>query len=118
MYVDPSSGYKVFTEYAHLQRGKCCGSACRHVSYLFSLCLRLHLPPVDFCAVFSSVIWPQLCRFVLLCSALLCSTPALCSSVSVVCFPRINLQSSILTSTSHKSNLTNVCYFSYTQNVT
>ncbi|XP_041863317.1 uncharacterized protein C1orf53 homolog isoform X2 [Melanotaenia boesemani] len=30
MYVDPSSGYKVFTEYAHLQRGKCCGSACRH----------------------------------------------------------------------------------------
>ncbi|XP_043986441.1 uncharacterized protein C1orf53 homolog isoform X2 [Gambusia affinis] len=31
MYVDPSSGYKVFTEYAHLQRGKCCGSACRHV---------------------------------------------------------------------------------------
>lgn len=36
MYVDPSSGYKVFTEYAHLQRGKCCGSACRHVSSLFS----------------------------------------------------------------------------------
>ncbi|XP_023194891.1 uncharacterized protein C1orf53 homolog isoform X1 [Xiphophorus maculatus] len=31
MYVDPFSGYKVFTEYAHLQRGKCCGSACRHV---------------------------------------------------------------------------------------
>ncbi|KAF3835309.1 hypothetical protein F7725_027867 [Dissostichus mawsoni] len=30
MYVDPSSGYKVFTEYAQLQRGKCCGSACRH----------------------------------------------------------------------------------------
>ncbi|XP_062252103.1 uncharacterized protein C1orf53 homolog isoform X2 [Platichthys flesus] len=30
LYVDPSSGYKVFTEYAHLQRGKCCGSACRH----------------------------------------------------------------------------------------
>lgn len=36
MYVDPSSGYKVFTEYAHLQRGKCCGSACRHVSSLFA----------------------------------------------------------------------------------
>ncbi|XP_051232779.1 uncharacterized protein C1orf53 homolog [Dicentrarchus labrax] len=33
MYVDPSSGYKVFTEYAHLQRGKCCGSACRHCPY-------------------------------------------------------------------------------------
>ncbi|KAM9763011.1 uncharacterized protein C1orf53 homolog [Menidia menidia] len=33
MYVDPSSGYKVFTEYAHLQRGKCCGTACRHCPY-------------------------------------------------------------------------------------
>uniref|UniRef100_A0A3B4U7J8 Chromosome 1 open reading frame 53 n=1 Tax=Seriola dumerili TaxID=41447 RepID=A0A3B4U7J8_SERDU len=33
MYVDPSSGYKVFTEYAHVQRGKCCGSACRHCPY-------------------------------------------------------------------------------------
>ncbi|XP_077441293.1 uncharacterized protein C1orf53 homolog [Vanacampus margaritifer] len=33
MYVDPSSGYKVLTEYAHLQRGKCCGSACRHCPY-------------------------------------------------------------------------------------
>ncbi|KAK2835307.1 hypothetical protein Q5P01_015791 [Channa striata] len=33
MYVDPSSGYKVFTEYAHLQRGKCCGSGCRHCPY-------------------------------------------------------------------------------------
>ncbi|XP_061594801.1 uncharacterized protein C1orf53 homolog [Cololabis saira] len=30
MYRDPSTGYKVFTEYAHLQRGRCCGSACRH----------------------------------------------------------------------------------------
>ncbi|KAG8003146.1 protein C1orf53 [Nibea albiflora] len=34
MYVDPSSGYKVFTEYAHLQRGKCCGSACRHPEHM------------------------------------------------------------------------------------
>nr|XP_057928352.1 uncharacterized protein C1orf53 homolog [Doryrhamphus excisus] len=33
MYVDPSSGYKVFTEYAHLRRGTCCGSACRHCPY-------------------------------------------------------------------------------------
>ncbi|KAK9519531.1 hypothetical protein VZT92_022256 [Zoarces viviparus] len=33
MYVDPSSGYKVLTEYAHLQRGTCCGSACRHCPY-------------------------------------------------------------------------------------
>nr|XP_049588180.1 uncharacterized protein C1orf53 homolog [Syngnathus scovelli] len=33
IYIDPSSGYKVFTEYAHLQRGKCCGTACRHCPY-------------------------------------------------------------------------------------
>ncbi|KAM9384886.1 uncharacterized protein C1orf53 homolog [Pholidichthys leucotaenia] len=33
MYIDPSSGYQVLTEYAHLQRGKCCGSACRHCPY-------------------------------------------------------------------------------------
>ncbi|XP_069580722.1 uncharacterized protein C1orf53 homolog [Brachyistius frenatus] len=33
MYMDPSTGYKVFTEYAHLKRGKCCGSACRHCPY-------------------------------------------------------------------------------------
>ena len=32
-YIDPESGYKVFTEYAHLQRGKCCGSGCRHCPY-------------------------------------------------------------------------------------
>ncbi|KAJ3599703.1 hypothetical protein NHX12_033659 [Muraenolepis orangiensis] len=33
MYADPSTGYKVFTEYAHLRRGKCCGTACRHCPY-------------------------------------------------------------------------------------
>lgn len=32
-YVDPATGYMVFTELAHLQRGKCCGSACRHCPY-------------------------------------------------------------------------------------
>ncbi|XP_072516642.1 uncharacterized protein C1orf53 homolog [Salminus brasiliensis] len=32
-YVDPLSGYKVFTEFAHKQRGRCCGSACRHCPY-------------------------------------------------------------------------------------
>jgi ATP-binding cassette subfamily B (MDR/TAP) protein 1 len=32
-YVDPASRYRVFTEYAHLQRGKCCGSGCRHCPY-------------------------------------------------------------------------------------
>ncbi|XP_026179597.1 uncharacterized protein C1orf53 homolog [Mastacembelus armatus] len=32
-YVDPATGYKVFTEHAHLQRGSCCGNACRHCPY-------------------------------------------------------------------------------------
>jgi len=32
-YIDPSSGYQVFTEVAHLKRGKCCGSGCRHCPY-------------------------------------------------------------------------------------
>lgn len=32
-YIDPLSGYKVFTEFAHQQRGRCCGSACRHCPY-------------------------------------------------------------------------------------
>ncbi|KAG7327755.1 hypothetical protein KOW79_009361 [Hemibagrus wyckioides] len=31
-YTDPVSGYTVFTEVAHKKRGRCCGSACRHVS--------------------------------------------------------------------------------------
>lgn len=30
--MDPVTGYLVLSEVAHLQRGKCCGSACRHVS--------------------------------------------------------------------------------------
>ncbi|XP_072294227.1 uncharacterized protein C1orf53 homolog [Eucyclogobius newberryi] len=32
-YVDPGSGYKVFTEFAHRGRGRCCGSACRHCPF-------------------------------------------------------------------------------------
>ncbi|XP_058525695.1 uncharacterized protein C1orf53 homolog [Ochotona princeps] len=32
-YVDPATGYVVLTELAHLQRGECCGSACRHCPY-------------------------------------------------------------------------------------
>ncbi|XP_003641717.4 uncharacterized protein C1orf53 homolog [Gallus gallus] len=32
-YVDPATGYQVLTEVAHLRRGKCCGSACRHCPY-------------------------------------------------------------------------------------
>ncbi|KAM4642166.1 uncharacterized protein C1orf53 homolog [Discoglossus pictus] len=31
-YIDPQTGYTVFTKIAHLKRGKCCGSACRHGS--------------------------------------------------------------------------------------
>lgn len=32
-YIDPSTGYSVFTEFAHKKRGKCCGSGCRHCPY-------------------------------------------------------------------------------------
>lgn len=32
-YRDPATGYTVFTRIAHLARGKCCGSACRHCPY-------------------------------------------------------------------------------------
>ncbi|MDY7097761.1 MAG: DUF5522 domain-containing protein [Pseudomonadota bacterium] len=32
-YIDPDTGYVVFTQLAHLKRGKCCGSACRHCPY-------------------------------------------------------------------------------------
>ena len=32
-YTDPATGYKVFTAYAALQRGRCCGSGCRHCPY-------------------------------------------------------------------------------------
>lgn len=33
MYIDPVSGLSVFTEVAHLKRGKCCGNGCRHCPY-------------------------------------------------------------------------------------
>ncbi|XP_056379433.1 uncharacterized protein C1orf53 homolog [Hyla sarda] len=32
-YTDPQTGYYVFTRLAHLRRGKCCGSACRHCPF-------------------------------------------------------------------------------------
>ena len=32
-YKDPETSYYVFTKYAHLKRGKCCGSGCRHCPY-------------------------------------------------------------------------------------
>ncbi|BHF80689.1 hypothetical protein SprV_0702381700 [Sparganum proliferum] len=32
-YLDPDTGYVVLTEIAHLQRGECCGNACRHCPY-------------------------------------------------------------------------------------
>jgi ATP-binding cassette subfamily B (MDR/TAP) protein 1 len=32
-YTDPATGYSVFTEIAHKERGKCCGSGCRHCPY-------------------------------------------------------------------------------------
>lgn len=30
IYLDPVTGYAVFTEVSHLQRGLCCHSGCRH----------------------------------------------------------------------------------------
>ena len=32
-YIDPETGYAVFTRIAHEKRGKCCGSGCRHCPY-------------------------------------------------------------------------------------
>jgi diphthamide synthase (EF-2-diphthine--ammonia ligase) len=32
-YIDPETGYNVFTKIAHKRRGKCCGSGCRHCPY-------------------------------------------------------------------------------------
>ncbi|KAL7572345.1 hypothetical protein ACA910_021558 [Epithemia clementina (nom. ined.)] len=32
-YIDPATGYSVFTQVAHEKRGKCCGSGCRHCPY-------------------------------------------------------------------------------------
>lgn len=32
-YVDPDTGYMVFTQRTHIRRGTCCGSACRHCPY-------------------------------------------------------------------------------------
>jgi len=32
-YDDPETGFTVFTEIAHLQRGVCCGNKCRHCPY-------------------------------------------------------------------------------------
>ena len=33
-YADPATGYMVLIQLAHLQRGQCCGSACRHCPYV------------------------------------------------------------------------------------
>lgn len=32
-YIDPDTGYLVFTELKHRQRGYCCGSGCRHCPF-------------------------------------------------------------------------------------
>ena len=32
-YIDPGTGYRVMTEYAHQSRGTCCGNQCRHCPY-------------------------------------------------------------------------------------
>ncbi|MGH9061761.1 MAG: DUF5522 domain-containing protein, partial [Acidimicrobiales bacterium] len=33
-YLDPSTGLFVMTSAAHLARGACCGSGCRHCPYV------------------------------------------------------------------------------------
>ncbi|HEY2331351.1 MAG TPA: DUF5522 domain-containing protein, partial [Acidimicrobiales bacterium] len=33
-YIDPASGYFVFTAATHLERGRCCDRGCRHCPYL------------------------------------------------------------------------------------
>jgi len=33
LYIDPDTGYNVFTSLAHKERGKCCGNGCRHCPY-------------------------------------------------------------------------------------
>ena len=35
-YIDPATDFTVFTELAHLKRGKCCGNQCRHCPYGWS----------------------------------------------------------------------------------
>jgi hypothetical protein len=32
-YIDPDTGFVVFTEVFHLKRGYCCGSKCRHCPF-------------------------------------------------------------------------------------
>jgi hypothetical protein len=34
-YIDPRTGYLVFTELFHKERGTCCESACRHCPFGF-----------------------------------------------------------------------------------
>jgi hypothetical protein len=35
-YIDPQTGYLVFTELYHQKRGTCCQSSCRHCPFGFS----------------------------------------------------------------------------------
>ncbi|WP_413944289.1 DUF5522 domain-containing protein [Bdellovibrio sp. HCB-162] len=35
-YIDPDTGYLVFTELFHKRRGHCCQSGCRHCPYGFN----------------------------------------------------------------------------------
>lgn len=35
-YIDPATGYKVFTSDTHVKRGFCCGNACRCITHSLS----------------------------------------------------------------------------------
>ena len=37
LYEDPDTGLRVFTRQAHIERGRCCGSRCRHCPYLHAM---------------------------------------------------------------------------------
>ena len=41
-YIDPSSGFQVFTSKALLKQGRCCGNFCRHCPYG-----HINVPKVD-----------------------------------------------------------------------
>jgi hypothetical protein len=46
-YLDPVTGYFVFTAQAHWDRGSCCHSGCRHCPYEDGERVGSEAPPVD-----------------------------------------------------------------------
>jgi cob(I)alamin adenosyltransferase len=44
-YIDPATGFTVFTELQHLKRGFCCGNKCRHCPYGFANVKNTNIQP-------------------------------------------------------------------------